>query len=176
MSRLKRIQMLSRALIWAVSAFMGWWSYEYAHRIWDNILTAEWGMYNGVDDALIMTTAMRVWAVAYYAPVVIIAFVSYWFAVRLLYLYRQGVIFDVRAARALMGLGWAFVGIALVDTFITATERWFLTLWNADGPLAPRYYYDAGDITIGLAGLGFCLIGWITREGLFLVRENEGFI
>lgn len=84
--------------------------------------------------------------------------------------------FDPRPANNIIGGGLALIGILIVDTYIPAFEAKFLSQWNSGKSLPAKYYFDSADITIGLAGLGFCLIGWVLKEAILLKQENESII
>ena len=172
----QRISRVASILLIVVNIFAILWTVEYCFRIIPHVGWADWGRWRGVDDDLVITWWMRFLVGWFYVPVFFVAFGSFYFARRLLKAYERGVIFDERTAGSLIFLGLFMIGVGLVDTYVYAFELTLLSAWNDDGPVMPRYWYDAGDITIALAGAGFCLVGWVTREGLRMQRENESFV
>ena len=174
--RQEKISRWAYGMMVAVSIYGVVWTVEYLWRLYRNVFSQDWATWPIVRDDLLMGTEHYVSAALFYLPVIFVAMATVFSALILLNYYRKGVIFDERPAQALRWLGLSFIGIMLVDTYVFAFERWFYTLWNPEHREPIRYVYDAGDITIAFAGLGFWMIGWITREGVRMREENEGFI
>ncbi|MCH2163584.1 MAG: hypothetical protein MK098_02880 [Marinovum sp.] len=174
--RQQRISNVAKILMVAVVVFALFWTVEYTLRIIHHVGYSDWTQWRAVEESVVITPGMRALVALFYVPVFVVALASFCYAMRLLQFYRAGIIFDHGPAVALIGVGLSMVGVAVVDTYVYAFEETLLSAWNSDGPVSPRYYYDPGDITIALAGVGFCLIGWITREGVRMREENEGFV
>lgn len=174
--RVQRIRILSTIVMILVGIFCLYWTYDYSVRIIPHITTADWSTYNIVDNNLAITTQMRIIAALFYAPVYITAFVSYYYALRLLNSYRQGIIIDIRPAYYLMGLGLSLLAVIIVETFIASFEGAFLSQWNQTHQIPVEYYFDSLDLTVAFAGLGFCLVGWVTREAILMKEEVEAFV
>ncbi|MEM7241875.1 MAG: DUF2975 domain-containing protein [Pseudomonadota bacterium] len=145
-------------------------------RIYQHVFINDWATYRGVDDSLKITSRMRGIVFAFYIPVFVAAFAAFSTAAMLLTQYQRMEIFSSKTSNRLIALGISLICVSLVDTLILSFEGPLLTHWNVDGPISPQYYYDSGDITIALAGAGFCLVGWITREALLIQKENEAII
>lgn len=82
-----------------------------------------------------------------------------------------------RADPGLMPMVW--------DTLLGAYAHFVPTWGNAPlqervegsvGYVAPSYYFDPGDITVFLCGVGFFLVGWLLQEGGRIEAENRGFV
>jgi len=174
--RQRRLALVSSIMILAVAAFGLFWTVEYTLRIYQWVFVRDWSDWPIIDADLEITTAMRWSVVPLYIPVYAVSFMALGCALCLLNLFRQGVVFDLRAVRFIVWLGVALVGVCIVDTFVPMLEYPLFTRWNADGFQTVGYIYDAGDITIGLAGMGFVLFGWIMREAILIARENEAFV
>jgi len=107
------------------------------------------------------------------------------FAVQMLWRVRAGEYFTERTALSIKRFGLALVAAMICDTVLAAFGHSVLTWGNAPlvvgaegsiGYVPPTYYYDSGDITVLLCGIGFFLIGWILQEGGRIETENRGFV
>lgn len=174
--RKQRISRLAFVLSLLVIAFLVLWTVEYADRIYGHLFLRDWANYRFVDNNVEITRAMRLWAVPIYVPVFVAAYASGFFALRLLRFMRRLELFEMKTVNALMALGAALLGVAVVDTYVVMAELRYLTQWNDGGSVPWRFIYDAGDITIGLAGLGFVLMGWVTREAMLIDQEMQEIV
>lgn len=171
-----KIRLLSTIMIVFVSLFFVFWTVEYFDRIYTHIVVADWSEYTFIDATFEKTISVQTLFFLFYLPVIAAAFWSFQYATRVLLNFRKLEVFTLKAAKDVKFLGIGFVLVAIVDTLIPMFERPLMTLWNEAGPLAPRYFYDAGDITIGLAGIGFFMLGWVMQEACKLETENKAFV
>lgn len=171
-----RIQTVSIVMIVLISLFGLFWAIEYSYRLGVHLFVKDWSTFPMVDDGFVMTTGRMLLACLYYSPVYIVSFSAIGSALLLFNRYRQGFIFDQRTSLYLIAVGISLIGIFAFDTIISATELSFMSHWNADGAVAIRYKYDPSDIVIAISGIGFCLLGWISREALRLKLENDSFV
>ena len=174
--RRKRMMLMALVMMSLVAIFGIAWTVEYTLRIHDAVFMQDWSKWPFVDDGIEITSMMRAAALTMYIPIFLIAFFSIGTAMMTLNFFRQGRFFDTQAARYLILTGCSLIAIGIADTLMAMFELVFYTQWNAEGPVAPRYVYDAGDITIALAGIGFLLFGGIMREAVLLARENEAYV
>lgn len=174
--RQRRITRLAFVLQLLVIAFTVLWSVEYVNRLYGHLFVQDWANYWFVDDTVEVTPAMRLWAIPIYIPVFLPAYAGAYFAFRLLGFMRRLQLFRLETTKALMGLGGSLLVVAVIDTYVVVAERWHLTQWNAAGADRWQFFYDAGDITIGLAGLGFILMGWVTREAMLIEQDLQEIV
>ena len=174
--RQKIISRWAYGMMVAVSIYGVIWTVEFGLRLYRNVFSQDWATWPFVRNDLVMGVEHYVSAALFYLPVFFVAFGTVFSSLVVLNYYRKSIIFDERPAKALRWLGLSFIGIMVVDTYVFGFERWFYTLWNQELREPIRYVYDSGDIRIAFAGIGFWMVGWITREGLRMREENEGFI
>ena len=172
----RRIQVVSILMIFVVVLFGVFWFVEYSMRLGTHLFFMEWSTYPFVDDDFVVTNWHRFVACLYYSMIYITVLSTFAATLLLFNRYRKGFIFDTRTSTYLMCLGGGLVGIFLVGTLISSTEAAFLSQWNAEGAVAMKYYYSSSNIVIGLTGIGFWVMGWISHEALRIQRENENFI
>jgi len=172
-----RIRVFSTVLLVLIGLYGIFWYAEYSSRVIPHVFLNDWSTYGWADDSLKTTLGMRLTAFMIYLPFYLVSAIQFTSAFLLLNCYRKLIIFDLRPARYLMVLGVSLALVLPMDGLIVAYEPVFFSQWNTLQPrLSPQFEYDAGDFSIAFAGLGFLLIGWITREGLLLRRENEAFV
>ncbi|MEM9973545.1 MAG: hypothetical protein AAF771_05150 [Pseudomonadota bacterium] len=171
-----RIEIMALALMGLVAVTGVIWATWYLREAGHAVFVQDWNEWEFVDDTVSVTSAMRFSMALFYLPMLVIGCANAIFAVLLLNLFRKSIFFDPRAAKRIMLLGTSMVGTMLADTAIWVFAIPLYSRWNADGPAALKFYYDPGDIVIGVAGLGFVLCGFLMKEAIAIARENEGVV
>ena len=113
---------------------------------------------------------------AAWLSVIVPSLVASYYAVKLLGKFRVGEYFTLVTTRYLRNLGFALMVAMIGDTLLPILVRMILSARNPDGMLGPRYFYDAGDISLFLAGFGFAIIGWVFHEARKIQIENQEFV
>lgn len=174
--RKNRIESMALVLMGLVAVTGLIWTIQYVREFTDAVFLHDWRDWEFVDDTVSVTLPMRISMALFYLPMLFFGCANTILALLLLNLFRQSIFFDPRAAKRIMLLGLSMVGAMIVDTAIWVFAIPLYSRWNSDGPVALEYYYDPGDIVIGLAGLGFVLCGSLMREAILIARENEGVV
>jgi len=107
---------------------------------------------------------------------VVIGFIGFMIALRLLLLVRSGLLFDARVARMVAGVGYAVAGSGLSDVIAACLSPMIKSWHNPGGPLPLRFWFGSEEFGLIFCGLGFVLMGAILREAIKLARENEAFV
>jgi hypothetical protein len=129
-----------------------------------------------VDPRITVSVFQRVLYGAAWMAVIIPSLIAFYFAIQLLSRIRQGDYFTLVTTRYLRNLGVAVMVAMIGDTLLPILVRMILSYRNIDGMLGPRYFYDAGDISLFLAGFGFAIIGWVFHEARKIQIENQEFV
>jgi len=174
--RCTRIEILAVVLMVLVAVTGVVWTVWYGLEVSHALFVKDWREWDFVDDTVLVTPWMRLSMVPLYLPMLAFGLANTVFALLLLNLFRQSVLFDPRAAKRVICLGVSMVGAMLADTVIWISAVPLYSRWNADGPAALHYAYDSGDIVIGLAGMGFILCGMLMKEAILISRENAGVV
>ena len=126
-------------------------------------------------DAQIATSTRAVFFVLWLLPT-LAGTLCYLIAFSMLFLLRNGVVFDVRIANRLtwMGALTSFSGFWAI--FAGSVSPVIRSWHNADGPLSFRYWLDTGNLGFGFCGLAFLFLGLVMREAIKIACENEEFI
>jgi hypothetical protein len=129
-----------------------------------------------VDPRITVSVFQRVLYGASWMAMIIPSLIAFYFAIQLLSRIRQGDYFTLVTTRYLRNLGVAVMVAMIGDTLLPILVRMILSYRNIDGMLGPRYFYDAGDISLFLAGFGFAIIGWVFHEARKIQIENQEFV
>jgi hypothetical protein len=129
-----------------------------------------------VDPRITVSVFQRVLYGASWMAMIIPSLIAFYFAIQLLSRIRQGEYFTLVTTRYLRNMGFALMLATLCDTILPTLVRMILSARNPDGMLGPRYFYDAGDISLFLAGFGFAIIGWVFHEARKIQIENQEFV
>ncbi|GEM_PF-4635618 len=129
-----------------------------------------------VDPRITVSVFQRVLYGAAWMAVIIPSLIAFYFAIQLLSRIRQGDYFTLVTTRYLRNLGVAVMVAMIGDTLLPILVRMILSYRNIDGMLGPRYFYDAEDISLFLAGFGFAIIGWVFHEARKIQIENQEFV
>ena len=174
--RKNRIEIMARVLMGLVAITGLVWTYLYVRDVTDAVFLQDWSAWPFVDETLSVTISMRLSMLPIYIPMLVFGLGNIVFALLLLNLFQKSIFFDPRAAKWIKLLGLSMVGAMISDTLLWLVARPLYSRWNADGPVALDYYFDNGDIVIGLAGLGFVLCGSLMREAIVIAQETEGLV
>jgi hypothetical protein len=184
-----RIKRLATLLIALIAIFCIYWSIHVLS--WIIPFTFGDGMQNTpwVEDGVTITLWQRVSYFALVAPTILLAWVSFYYAFKMLIAIRSGALFELKTCRYVQFFGGFLTLTMLFDTLISTFQLAIITWENApvvmqDGEKLPGsigripviYYFDSTSITLVLCGLGFCVAGWVLSEAVHIAHENEAFI
>lgn len=171
-----RVEIMAVALMALVAVTGTIWAIWYVQEVGHAVFVQDWNEWDFVDDTVSVTFAMRLSMVPLYLPMLVLGCANATLAMLLLNLFRKSVFFDPRAAKRIRLLGMSLVATMLVDTAIWVLAIPLYSRWNAEGSADLKFYYDPGDIVIGLAGLGFVLCGLLMKKAILIARENDGVV
>lgn len=174
--RMARVRKSTTLMIGAVGAFCVVFSISLLGHIFS--YTFGVGMQNNgwVDEGAVITLGQRVAYFCAWAVVMCLAWFAFFAAFRVLISLRSGAFFAVETCRRLQTFGASLVAVIIADFFLGLVQVPIITWANADGGRALALSVDNGDITIGLCGVGFLVIGWVFSEGALIAEENKGFV
>lgn len=184
-TRIRRLRRVATLLQYAVLAFVTFWSYLLLDWAIPVIFTDAIHTHRFVETGAEVTVLMRVIYGGLWLSVLVAGWVGAAFAVRMSRQIRAGHYFTDKTARDIKWLGLSLVAAMICDTILAAFGHSVLTWGNAPkvpglpgsiGYVPPSYYFDSGDITVMLCGIGFFLVGWLLQEGGRIEAENRGFV
>ena len=178
--RMNRVRTLTTAMIALTALFFVYW----------NIMIVSWmvpfvfgeGMQNGawVDEGVVVSFGQRAIYFAMWLIVVAAAWFTFFSAFRMLATFRNGAFFTIETCRKIQSFGAGLVAVIVCDTLFSIFRlpimSWANPADGATGNISPSFYFDSGNITIFLCGLGFFVVGWVLHEGAQMAEENQGFI
>lgn len=97
-------------------------------------------------------------------------------ALRLIWYFRQGKVFDERVARAIMWLGRCTAASSTIHILAACVSPKIVSWHNPSGPLPLRLWLGTEHVSLVLCGLAFMLMGYVLREAIKVARENESFV
>ena len=175
-----RIRTISTVLMVLVGLFWVVWLANLLR--WYVPFVFQGGMQNHpwVEPGVIVSTGQYTAYGIVWGLVVAASCVAFWLALRLLRDLRAGAYFSIEACEKVQRFGLSLVAVMAADTILGMAISPILTWGNApDGPVGRRsfeYFFDSGDITIALCGLGFYGLGWVFQIGFEIERENREFV
>lgn len=175
-----RIRTISTVLIVLVSSFFIVWITQLLGWLVPFLFQGAMQDHPWVEPGVEVSLGQMIAYGALWFTVVGISCAAFWVALRLLFDLRAGAYFSIEACQKVQRFGLTLVGVMVADTVLGLAIAPILT-WGNDpnGPIGQRgfeYYYDSGDITIALCGLGFYSLGWVFQAGFEIERENREFV
>ena len=187
----RRITLGATALIILTAAFWVFWLWSFGSWAVPTVLDPDrWLALRPVETHGTVGMGQRMVLGAMVITVILAGSLNFAAALWLLILIRRGEYFTFRSTRAISILGWAFIFMTVWDTIYAAILTPVLT-WNntntagtlADGTVSPAipyigpsYYYDPGDISLALCGLGFALMGYVLTVARALEDEAKAYV
>ena len=183
--RERRLNLIANLLIYAIYLFTAYWVTRLLIFLIPQVFTDQIYRSGLVEPEAVVTLTMRMAYGFLWFVVVALGLLTAFFALRMLRLIKQKQYFSQETAANLQRVGWVLAASMIADTILSAFIPTILSWNNAPfdpnvvgsiGNIAPRYYYDPGDITAFLCGISFFLIGWLLEEGRRIEAENKEFI
>lgn len=102
--------------------------------------------------------------------------VALWHLRQLLAHYRQGALFDLRAARLLRSVGLWLTGMGAMQTLAPTLGALALTLHNAPGHRILAFGISFENYTVLLFGTLIVLLSSVMVEAARIAQENQAFV
>lgn len=171
---MERIKLVATLLLIPVAIYGIVYPYEAMLWNWSNSFHDPWQDGWRDPSAVISPATRAVFFFVWFLPL-LAGVVAVFFALRLLWLMRQGVLFDGRVAKGIMGLGISITLSNALHLAAAAVSPMIKSWHNPEGPLPLRFWYSSSHIALLLYGLAFVLMGWVMYEAIKLKRDNEAF-
>ncbi|KIN64570.1 DUF2975 domain containing protein [Sulfitobacter noctilucicola] len=155
--------------------------YPYEALSWNLELSfLDWGKWTRNDnwvhpDAEIALPTRIVFFTVWLIPTVL-GWLAYATGFSILWLLRNGTVFDVRIATRLKWMGGLIFGSSTAALVAGAVSPMVRSWHNPDGPLPLRFWYESTNIGMTFCGLGFLFLGIVMHEAIRIARENEEFV
>lgn len=128
------------------------------------------------DSDAVIAPFTRVVYFAVWSPAVLAGVIGLLAGIRIAVLFRQGIVFDNRVAKAILWLGRATVASSTIHIFAACVSPMIVSWHNAAGALPVRFWYSSPHLSLVLCGLAFMLMGAVMREAIAIEEDNRKYV
>lgn len=173
-----RIKHIATAICVATLVFSLSWSLQILSWLLPLLFADDkvWHALNWTDQTAEISLTIRVCYALLWSVLLATGWTLTYFTIRLMLTLRKGHYFSLNTAYLIKAVGGTLSMFALNDTLFATLSPVILSLNAANGPAALQYWFDSGDITMFICGLGFVLVGVVAKEAFKIAQENESFL
>ena len=136
----------------------------------------QWLSSGWVEAGAVISPLTRVVYFSIWVSALIAGMCALFCALRIIWFFREGIVFEDRVARAIGWLGRCTVASSSIHIFAACLSPMIVSWHNPSGPLPLRLWLSTSHLSLMLCGLAFMLMGYVLREGIKVARENESFV
>ena len=173
-----RVQWFSTVLMGATILFLIYYLYRSFGRAYRFCFgePERWANHWRVEEAAVIEQSTRATYFGVWVTVILLSAIATLAAIRLLYLCRQGRIFDVAAARTIQVFGILLVIAMIGDQVFGAVDLYLLTKHNLVQQEPIQWFYDPVDFKTMALALVMFLFGWVMRDAIEIDKTNKEFV